>query len=195
MSLAASLLRRSRRIARTVARRARGDAGTRSHRGGCMHAFFAPTGDPEPRVTLLTGVGIARRNFRPPRASANQKKEGQVSFSINEACTQGPQSELPSIELRYNNRPPTATNQLRSGEHGLSESIRITPRAQYSTATTCRCASRVEGRSARKGHSQKQMPSNWKETNICNIGRFGCNSRQRLFFSRQNHGNFKNDTV
>ena len=80
-----------------------------------------------------------------------------------------------------NDRPPTATNQLRSGEHGLSESITNTPRAQHSTATTCRCASRVEGRSARKGHSQTQMPSNWKETNICNIGRFGCNSRQRLF--------------
>jgi len=54
----------------------------------------------------------------------------------------------------------------------------ITPRAQHSTATTCRCASRVEGRSARKGHSQKQ---NLKKINICNIGRFGCNSRQRLF--------------
>ena len=44
---------------------------------------------------------------------------------------------------------------------------------------TCRCASRVEDRSAREG--SKKTPTEIK--NSWKIGRFGCNSRQRLFCS------------
>jgi hypothetical protein len=68
----ASRAPRPRRAGR--ARAARGDAG-RTHSRARAPGVCAISKTPGPAVGAW-GVGIARRNFRPPRASANQTKGG-----------------------------------------------------------------------------------------------------------------------
>ena len=74
-----------------------------------------------------------------------------------------------------------------SGPEGTGYQTRTDPsRAQHLTALTSRCASRVEGRSARKGHQSNSKTT--EKISNCKIGRFGCNSRQRQtspFLSRR----------